>query len=339
MNDIKLLKVLFFLVPITLVAVSLWPLSRDYENYLSLFESLGNFADVFDQYYQNDLIIPLIFYCIQNSTLSFVLIISLALFMKIYFFRSISDFYWIALLLYLARFFLLHDVTQIKVSLASGLLALAYISIYRQGYFGGLIFLVTGVFTHISILLYVPIILLSATVSNPRLIMRWLITLSFAILTINQVIDLGAFLEYIIKSTSALDNLRILNYLEDVGSLDSPVGVYMFIKVFFILYAAFLFKNISISPNANQQTYRVGIIVIFSLLIFFLFRNFSYPIAARFSEIVAPFEAVFLANSFYMISKEISAFDRSAMLSRIIFISLSSFVATLVFIPQLNLLQ
>ena len=295
---IRSLTFLFISIIGTLFAISLMPFSRDYSVYNNLFNEAAYANSFANSISTLELTFSTLSYLTKSLFWTSFLLGTVSLSIKLNFFGKLSSFCWIPVVYYFCRFFILHDITQIRISFGISMLILGLLQLYNKKKNAYLFFLL-ALITHTSTILYIPIIIFAVKTKDPRKKLK-------ALLKFTGFFGFAFFLSYINlfnllgldKYFMLLPDQRLDIYYSETLNYDIPglfTDVYLYIKIFSLIVLAFGFeKGINIKGLDDDLCYIIGIIFVFSLLFFIIFHQF-YTIAARLSEIAAPFECIIMS--------------------------------------------
>lgn len=155
----------FIIIAFFLVAVfQLFVVSRDYENYARFFSEIREYGII--SYVRNHRFEPLFSYLsfvissvFKNNVMVYSLLAILSLWIKGFALRRVSRNWlilFVVLAFYMARFFPLHEMTQIRASFAASFLILAMVYTYQQKNIRSLLCGITTIGFHLSSLVFVP---------------------------------------------------------------------------------------------------------------------------------------------------------------------------------------
>lgn len=275
-------------------AALLMPVSRDYLNYIDMFNESANSPNIFQAVQTIELTYSITAYLTKNIFVTSLILGLIALNVKINFFAKYKDVTFIAVAYYFARFFLVHDVTQVRISFAIAMLIIAYLRLQKAEFFYGFCFLIIAVLSHTSTLVYLPIIYIAATIKKPEAFLKKAVRVIVILVPIFVICATLILSQIPIADIIAnLPDARLGNYYSEDYNVAVPN---LFTDVFFYLKVAALLTLILSPLNSENKVRdaRFGIVFLFSLAFFVLFHGI-YAIASRLADIAAPFECVVVA--------------------------------------------
>lgn len=264
--------------------------SLGYYNYYNMGDEMWVFAEptfgvisIFVKFIFNDFRFLLIIYAIIGVVLKFIVI------------KRISEYRWLTVLVYFSTFFLLHEFTQIRASVASGLFLLALIYLVKK-----------------RIMVYVGLILFACFWHYSALILLPLFLLNNAYITRHQkkiialAIPCGIFLHCISFSPMLLipiETIRLKLEIYTRTQENADVGLNVFNLVYIVKYIL-LYCILYYYDTLYAKMKYVSIFLKIYAFSLFLYLSFSYNtiFAMRFSELLGVVE-IFLIPSLYYIIK------------------------------------
>ncbi|MBL3538300.1 EpsG family protein [Aminivibrio sp.] len=204
-----------FIIAFFLVAIfQLFGVSRDYENYARFFSEAREYGF---SYVRNHLFEPLFSYLsfvvssvFKNNVMVYSLLAILSFSIKCFALRRVSRNWFIlfvALTFYGARFFPLHEMTQIRASFAASFLILAMVYIYQQKNKRSLLCGIATIGFHLSSLVIVPFACYLKKHWRKRDVF-FLSIVFFVLLLITKVF----LLDFLASHISKLDSYQSLEY-------------------------------------------------------------------------------------------------------------------------------
>ena len=244
---------------------------RDYLVYVDYFERLGgssyNYftAESMAFYEPAFYIIPLVGKLLVGhyySFFSFALFAILGTYYKLKAF-SISNSFFLSVLLYISNYYLLHEMIQIRVGVASGILLLSIKQVYNKNFIGFLILVLTACFFHYSSILFLPLYLVKTDRINTRLYI--------AVIIISYIIAVVKLNLFNIVSISSLSP-KIELYLERaergediIPNIWSPTAIINTVVTLLILLKS------NIVNEKNKYVYVLLKCNVLSIVIFLIF--------------------------------------------------------------------
>lgn len=255
----------------------------DYEEYIRFYE---NYTEV--------LVEPtfiFISYIIHHSfdqvILVFLIYAILGVTLKLIAIQQLSKLVFLSLLIYISYFFLLHELTQIRVGVASALLLLCIKPLYDRNLKKFLLFVLLATLFHLS-----AIIILFFWFLNPfkinRIFYSTLIPIAycacFANINILHFIYIPFFQDKLLYYIQTIDNqeINILNFLYLTRCM---------LFYYLIYYVHFL---------SLHNKYAILLVKLYAISLFcFLFFSFVPIIAFRISELIGVVEIILLPLIYY----------------------------------------
>lgn len=155
--------VLLFAVMVIFAGFRAPGIDPDYSNYIEwLHSTYNNPSEIFTQFKDpgfTGLYVVLKFLSIPD-TIFFCVVAFISLQAKSVFSKYIMNGAWAYLLFFMicSRFYIVHDLIQIRVGVAISLASCALVSIYRGGRFGALAVYLLALSFHLSVIMFAPII-------------------------------------------------------------------------------------------------------------------------------------------------------------------------------------
>ena len=285
------------------IIVGLRPASccADYLNYQDYYFNLQNINVVILE--PTYFIIAWIAKLLFNSPIGVFLIYGfLGVFTKGIAFTRLSNFYLLSLIIYSGTFFLLHEMTQIRVGIASSILLMSIPLIYKRKIFGFLGIIVLGTLFHYSFLIFIFFYFLDPHKINP-LFYIGIIVMSFLIYLsgINTIM----LLEHIPIDFVA-DKVRAYNSLLEMG-IDTKINVFNILVIFRIFFLSILLWKWEFLYEKNK--YSVLLIKIYAFSTFFFVFLYALPVMAfRVRELLGIVEVILVPFVVYLLKEKHVAF-------------------------------
>ncbi len=240
-------------------------------------------------------------------------------------FRAInllSDYPWSALVVYYPTYYLLHEFTQIRAGIASGLLLIAipYLKNRKSAYFFGISTI--AVFFHVSAIIFYPLYF----IVNDKLELKhvvYILTAFFLVFVMQIELEYLNILNY----TSYL-SLKANYYIESQAS--HGISLNIFNRIYLYKYGVLLFFIWNFA-SFKRIPYFACLLKIYALSIFiYLFMSKNVILAMRFSELLGVVEIILTPYIFYFFrSKNVGHF----------FIAIVSFSYLLISIYHVELIR
>lgn len=238
-------------------------------------------------------------YIFDTPTYLFLIYAILGVCIKTYAFKSLSEFFFLSLIVYYSFYFLLHEMTQIRVGVASGIFLLSIKDLYNKSYPGYIIKICFAGLFHYSAFVFLPLIFLNTQEIKPII---WYVLLGVAYLFFFLrigIVDLVAFLPIPIiqEKISAYRLLLDQNIHSDI-SIYNPIILY---KVAFSVFCLYNWKKLQ-----QFNPYSIILIKIFLLsnIIFVLFTELPV-LSGRLSQLYGISEIILLPFVFYIFESKI----------------------------------
>ena len=240
---------------------------------------------------------------IFNSSIGlFVIYAFLGIFLKGLAFKKLSRLYLLSLVIYSSTYFLRHEMTQIRVGIASAILLLSIPTIYEKDWVKFVLLLITGTMFHYSFLIFSFFYFLNTKTLNPVFYVGLLVTAYLAFfLKINVISILGAIpIEFISGKISAYSNL-----LE--AGVDTKINVFNILIIFRICFISILIWKRNFLYKKNK--YSIILIKIYAFSVFFFVFFFSLPVFAfRMNELIGVVEIILVPFIVYLLKEKYIAF-------------------------------
>lgn len=192
---------------------------------------------------------------------------------------KLTPFQMLSVLVYFSHFFILHDMTQIREGVASGILLLCIVEIEQKNFTKFILLLFVGVFFHYSALIFLPFYFLNPHKLNKKLffgillIPHLLYALKINLITVLIALHLGIISE----------KLSLYNDLLDAG-IFADINVYNSVFIIETLFCAFLIWKSDFFYAKNKyailliQIYTIALAswVLFSTIPVIAFRSYGF---------------------------------------------------------------
>lgn len=258
--------------------------SVDYENYVALLSesfpvNTWEFITLKDPLFQ---LIGFFFISDEGSLsllMFFITFVSLSIKLRIFGGKYYEDFFSLAVIFLIARFFLLHEFTQIRVSLGIGLISLSVIYAMANRLIWMLLMVVLATLTHLSTLVLLPVVLLACRI-DLKIKIYLFAFLGLVILTALFVVDVGQF-------------SRVAPYLtgEYEVTENTVFGFYFIFKL--VILTSLLLQWKSLATAMRQAL----VVSIYGVLLTWVFIQ-NDVLSLRFGELTAVFDCICFAYFF-----------------------------------------
>lgn len=335
MKVIKILLLFTLSTALAFLSLHLVESSRDYYIYLDKFRDANRAQNLFDAFEDKELLFAFLSHYTSSFETVFFIFVILSLVIKTILFSKISDLYLYIIIYYLARFYLVHEVTQIRVDLAIAFFFFSFYLLIRKKWAYSILFFIISFLTHNSILFLFPIYITLIFMKDYNKLFKY-IFFSLCIIFILGIFgekfkfDLTTIISY-------LPTDRYLYYIDEKYKFEIPsllTDVYFYIKIFSVYI---IYKNRK-NSYILQNNYIIPATIIFSVTnIFFVVLHSSYAIAARLSDLSSTMEAFVVINALYiLIYHNLSKF---IVLKKMVYILILLALSLKLFTSQLYLLE
>lgn len=239
-------------------------------------------------------------YIFDNVILLFLIYAILGVGTKLKAIIQLTPLLFFSLLVYLSNFLILHEMTQIRVGVASGILLLCIKPIYERNLKTFLILCLVAVMFHYSAIILFPLWFINRNNPN-KVLLLLLIPLGFLVYFLNINLILTIPIPYIQNKITVYQDLQALG-------LNGFDKINVFNSLFLLrcaIYYLFLFKY-ELLIKSNKYT--VILLKIYALSLF-VWPTFSImPVVAfRINELLGIVEIILLPMIFYLFKPGIYA--------------------------------
>ncbi|BDU23578.1 hypothetical protein FLGSB24_03220 [Flavobacterium sp. GSB-24] len=282
-------------------------IDNDYNSYLAMFEMIKKPSEYFTDYSTFSYLEPF-YYLIpavykllpfDSYVLLFVFFAFLGVGFKLLSIWKLSDNIGLAVITYFSFFFLLHEMTQIRIGIASGIMLISISMIKERKIF---LFVMTILFAtcfHYTSLLFLPIYFLDSEKINKKL---WtgILTVPFILYVLKidfiQLISILSFGIFAEKLTVYQSMFELGQFSDKVNILNVRILLQIFLTSLFLYYADFL-------QSKNKYAVLLLKLSVLSLTFFILFA--SLPVFAfRFQELFGVVQIVLYPFIFYIVKEK-----------------------------------
>lgn len=263
---------------------------RDYENYLFSFELFLEPSDYFTHYFEWAFFDPM-YYLIPSFIKTFISQYSYAIITFIFFsllavslkfsgINKLSRFFFLSVLVYFSNFYLLHEMTQIRAAVATGLFLTGLYYFEKKSYLTFFILILVAFLFHYSSLIYLFLFFINSTKINFKIYFGLMAaTLLFA------VINMGFIFSFFNLELLGPLTMRASSHVEmtEYGIADKINKLNVMFLASFAITAMLVFFSDAIYQQ-NKYAYLLLKIQVWGLFIFQFFSAVS-AIAFRFSEL------------------------------------------------------
>lgn len=265
--------------------------SRDYVNYFynydnPIFESNVEFSFLW---------ISKIFYNIFHNPRSvFILYALLGITIKWVAFRKLTPMVFLAVVIYLGNYFILHEFTQIRAGVASGILLLTIRPLTRNQKWKAVILISIAIFFHYSSVVMLPLLFLSNGEMSKKARISWSLLIPIGYLFYIFNISINEIpIPYFQEKFEAYQELR------DKGVIDT---VHVFNLVFLVRIGIFYYLLYFYDTIRQFNPYTTIMLKMLALSLFCFPALAALPVLSfRISEIFGIVEVILFTNIYYTI--------------------------------------
>lgn len=289
-----------FAVPIILLLVVLAgfrgeEVSRDYANYVEMYQFIGSFPDYFTFYDFYFIYEPLFYFIVSGLKTIFgsvyvpvfLLFALIGVSLKSAAIRKLSPYPFLSLLLYFVSFFFLHDMTQIRIGVAGGILLLyalpRLLNNNKKGFIG--FCLLAGVIHYSSLLYIVLMFVKKSSINKWKYLAVFIFCFSISLLRID-------FMTVISRLPMGAISMKLDNYNNTLEFTDT-VRVNIF-NVMFLIKMALGLALLALAGRHGDEKEILLTKIYFISLCSFLFFTGTAMLAFRVSELFGLIEFIAL---------------------------------------------
>jgi len=258
-------------------------IDKDYENYLYAFDTVLNPSDYFKNF-QDWIFFEPMYYLIPSffktyvspayyTLYTFILFAILGVSIKFIALSRLTNLFFLALFCYFCYFYLLHEITQIRQGIASGILLMTIPLAVKRKYIYCIILIFLAALFHYSSLFILLILLLHKEKQKPKLY-AIILTTTFLLAFVDTSFFMTVFqlnLGFLTTKTIATVNFTEAGIFTEINKLNIFFLINFFTAAFLLYYSKLIQK---------QNPYAVLLIKI-QILGLLLFQIFSaIPIVA-----------------------------------------------------------
>lgn len=234
----------------------------------------------------------------------FLLYAILGLSLKFIAFKKLTPLPLLAVAVYIGNYYILHEFTQIRVGVASGLLLLAIKPLSERDYKKVLLLFSFAIFFHYSSIILLPLMLLSnkELTGKKKFIWASLIPIGYIFYFLNINIT-SLPIPYISEKLDAYQGLKDQGYIDEVNVFN----LVFFVRIIIFFYILYMYDLIK-----EHNKYLPLMIKLMALSLFSFTALSSLPVLAfRISELYGIVEIILFTNIFlYSTTKVISKNNR-----------------------------
>ncbi|OXG08762.1 EpsG-like putative glucosyltransferase [Flavobacterium araucananum] len=273
-TDTKTKKSFFVFSTFLLIVIAAFRgdnVDRDYLTYISYLKDLDNLSLI--QLEPTFFIIAHISLLLGSSVILFIIYAIVGVSIKAKAITNLTQFWFLSLIIYFSYYFLLHEMTQVRVGVSAGILLLAVPDIYNRKLTPFLLKVLIGCLFHYSMIVFLPFYFLGGTKINKIFYLGGIIFvyvfyfLGLNVFSILSLIPLG-FLQVKIDSYQILMD-------QDKNVEINVINILMILRVFYmiiLIYKQELLQSINV--------YSTVLIKIYSWSLFCLVLLASMPVMA-----------------------------------------------------------
>jgi len=277
---IKLYKAIFFLLSVLLIYMAAFrsnEIDRDYKNYVEIFNNIngiqkGKIEITFIWFSQ------LIKQQAGGVVCLFILYALLGIGLKIFAITRLTPFWILTLLVYFSHFYMLHDLTQIRTGVASGLLLISILPIYNRRFIQFFILSILAVLFHYSALIVFPLYFLKPDRLDKRIY--------FSILMFSYLFYFFGFSLKNFISIIPIDYIqtKLFTYISLANQgKDIPTNVFSFLQIFRLLICVIIIIFYESMYSKNKYSIlliKIYVISVASYVIFYDIPTLSFRISS-----------------------------------------------------------
>lgn len=285
----KEIILLALVVLLILIAGFRGNIDRDYLLYINMYETCldGVYTGEISFY----ILSLLVYQLFENPFYLFFIYAILGVSLKILSIKKLSEFWFCSILVYFSLYFLLHEMTQIRIGVASGFILLSIPSIYEKNFKSFILYMTAAVLFHYSALIVIPFYFLNK--DKISRVFYFLIPLAFVMHFLN--INITSFIQLIKihHFTAKFIAYKALAELDDRINLFNAIQLMRYLFIIILLWKWKFF--------AEKNKYAVLLIKFYIISCFLLIVLADIPaIAFRFSEIFAIVEFIIIPLFIYL---------------------------------------
>lgn len=303
---------LFFIIAVGLIIIAGFRTignDNDSPTYVEIFNTVGMPLTYFKDYQYNSFLEPT-YYLIPSIVMVllkfkviwvFLIYAILGVATKFLAISKLTDFTFLSILVYFSHFFLLHELTQIRVGVSSGILLLCVIEIQKRNFLRFLLLIGVGLLFHYSFIVFLPFYFLDSRSINKKAYLVTLflpyilIALNINVITILQTFRLGVFSEKIEVYTDLLSK----GVNDTIKTYSVVFLVQLLLCTIFILKSDLLIQN---------NKYSLLLLKIYCIAASSLVMFSNMPVLGiRFSELLNIVEIILIPFLLYVLKPKYTA--------------------------------
>lgn len=231
---------------------------------------------------------------VEDVHILFVFYALFGVMLKFIAFRKLSELWFLPVLVYLSFIYELHEITQIRTGVMSGLFLLAIPAMAERKWTQAILLLALGTFFHVSALILFPLLLLSNKDMSPKRRMLWMMAIpcSYVIYFLGSNLMVHIPIPYI-------EN-KIANYEQNKDVIESSLNVFSPLHLFTILIYGYLMYFYDTIKEHNKYLSLQLKIFTLSIVAFTAFA-FLPVLANRVSYLLRIVTIILFGNIYYTI--------------------------------------
>lgn len=283
----KIAAIVIAVMLIVIAGLRLPGIDRDSATYDYVFSRVGAPLDYFTHfsdysfYEAGYYLVPSVFKTFFNvdTVWCFLFFAILGVFLKFRAIWKLTEFQMLSVLVYFCHFFILHEMTQIREGVASGVLLLCVVQIEKKNFIAFLSLLFVGFFFHYSSLIFIPFYFLNPRRLNKKIYFTVLLVPNLLYLLGINIINIFISLHLGIIS----DKLTLYNDLLEAG-IFTDINVYNSVFLIETVFCAFLIWKCDFFYTKNKYalllikiySIALGSWVLFASIPVISFRSYGY---------------------------------------------------------------
>lgn len=282
------------------LAFLLFPYSRDFGNYgvlcasqvgIGLWEAAAHYDPIFTLscYLVGSLVADM------PALIVALLFGAAGLYFKFATFLHWRQAFWFILIFYVARFFLVQDVTQIRAGLAAGMLGAVFIALVAGRFAYAAALSTLSVLVHLSTLAALPAILLAAWLDERFLKVAAVaaVAVAVALYVLGSIFpNMDAIATQLLDVLPELD-FRLDYYLQNSSPLAEPIYLNFYLTAKLFLLGLFAVATSLHVNRFHPDVYRVVTLSAVALALGVIFKQ-NGVLSLRLAELFSVFDAVFI---------------------------------------------
>lgn len=304
---------IFFTIAVVLILIAglrQTGVDNDSLTYVEVFNSVGSPVSYFKDYQDNSFYEPA-YYLIPSVVLTwlnlkvvwvFLTFAIIGVTIKFVAISKLTDFTFLSVLVYFSHSFMLHELTQIRAGVASGILLLCIIEIEKRNLFRFLLLMCTGILFHYSMVVFLPFYFLNSKTINKKVYMAVLFVpfilhfLKIDVINILKIFKLGVLSQKIQLYNDLLD----VGVFNQINVFNTVSLIQVFLCSIFVIKSDLLFKH-------NRYALLLVKIYCFASASLVIFSNIPV-LAIRISELLYIVQIILLPFMLYIIRPKYVAF-------------------------------